>query len=256
MRFVCTRRCAPIESTGSSNTPIRLGYDYKRARDFQWLFTNRRIPAIAGQHVLDAMMGFATTIGVPAREPRWDIPLADSHREFAAGVFGTAARSLVISPCSSQRSRNYRNWSAENYAAAANHARQKFGCKVVITGGTTELEQEYGQTIARLCGHEVVNLVGKTNLKELLAVLAASDLLICPDSGPAHMATAVGTPVIGLYATSNPARSGPYASRHLTVNAYPAAAGRFLGKPPEALRWGQRGARPARNEPHPVKRRK
>ena len=54
------------------------------------------------------------------------------------------------------------------------------------------------------------------------------------------MATAVGTPVIGLYASSNPARSGPYLSRDLTIDAYPQATGRFLGKTPEQLRWGQR----------------
>jgi heptosyltransferase I len=54
------------------------------------------------------------------------------------------------------------------------------------------------------------------------------------------MATTVGTPVIGLYATSNPDRSGPYLSRNLTVNAYPEATRHFLGKMPEELRWGQR----------------
>ena len=64
--------------------------------------------------------------------------------------------------------------------------------------------------------------------------------MICPDSGPAHMATAVGTPVIGLYATSNPDRTGPYLSRDLTVNRYPDAARKYLGKGVDELRWGQR----------------
>ena len=49
-----------------------------------------------------------------------------------------------------------------------------------------------------------------------------------------------GTPVIGLYATSNPERSGPYLSRDLTINAYGDAAGRYLGKSASQLRWGQR----------------
>ena len=147
---------------------------------------------------------------------------------------------LVISPCSTQRTRNFRNWSAENYAAAANHARKKFGCRIILTGGPSDLERDYGRRICDICGPDTVNLVGKTNLKELLAVLETADALICPDSGPAHMATAAGTPVIGLYATSNPERSGPYLSRELTVNAYPEAVGRFLGKSPDQLRWGQR----------------
>jgi heptosyltransferase I len=222
------------------NTPVRLGYDFKRARDLQWLFTNQRIVHRDGEHVLDAMMSFARHIGVPKQKLRWDIPISDAHRGFAAEYADGTQPVLLISPCSSQRIRNFRNWSVENYAAAANHAQKKFGCRVIVTGGPTELEHEYGRKLARICGSDLVNLVGKTSLKQLLALIAAADALICPDSGPAHMATAVGTPVIGLYASSNPARSGPYLSRDLTVDAYPQATGRFLGKTPEQLRWGQR----------------
>ncbi|HSS64044.1 MAG TPA: glycosyltransferase family 9 protein, partial [Gammaproteobacteria bacterium] len=61
-----------------------------------------------------------------------------------------------------------------------------------------------------------------------------------PDSGPAHMATAAGTPVIGLYASSNPDRTGPYLSRGLTVNMYPDAVQQFLGKSVDDIRWGRR----------------
>jgi heptosyltransferase I len=219
---------------------IRLGYDYARAKDFQWLFTNRRIEAIARQHVQDAMFEFATAIGVPRRRLRWDIPLSASHREYAAQYESAGRPLFVISPCSSQRSRNYRNWSPENYAAAASHARQKFNCRIILTGGHSGTELEYGKTISRLSDPDIVNLIGKTNLKQLLAVLDRAAVLLCPDSGPAHMATAVQTPVIGLYATSNPDRTGPYLSRDLTVNVYPEAVQRFLGKSVEEVRWGQR----------------
>jgi heptosyltransferase I len=221
-------------------TPLKLGYDFARARDYQWLFTNRRIPAIQGQHVLDAMMEFARAIGVPGLKMRWDIPLSAAHHEFAEQYRNAGHPLMVVSPCSSQRARNYRNWSAENYAAASNHAINKFNCDVILTGGNTELERQYGATIGHLCGPKVVNLMGKTSLKELLAVINEADVVLCPDSGPAHMATAVGTPVIGLYATSNPDRTGPYLSRHLVVNAYEQACQEFLGKSVDSLRWGQR----------------
>lgn len=227
------------------DSPIRLGYDLRRARDFQWLFTNRRIPAETNQHVLDGMMSFAECIGIPptgsaSRRLRWDIPLSERHREFAASHICGDQPVMIVSPCSSQRARNFRNWSAENYAAAVNHAQQKFKCKVVLSGGMSDLEIEYGKTISRLAGPDLINLIGQTSLKELLALIAASDVLLCPDSGPAHMATAVDTAVIGLYATSNPDRSGPYLSRQLTVNAYADAVGRYLGKSVNQLRWGQR----------------
>lgn len=218
----------------------RLGFDRQRARDFQWLFTNQRIAAASRQHVLDGMMGFANHIGVSATQLRWDIPLTAEEQAFAAAVTSGNQAVLLISPCSSQRSRNFRNWSVANYAAAAKHAVEKHACKIILTGGPTEFEREYGQQIQQLSGPEVSNQIGKTSLKQLLALIAASDLLICPDSGPAHMATAVGTPVIGLYATSNPARSGPYLSSDLSVDAYGEAAQRYLGKTIEQLRWGQR----------------
>ena len=85
-----------------------------------------------------------------------------------------------------------------------------------------------------------MNLIGRTTLKQLLAILDRADLLICPDSGPAHMATAVGTPVIGLYATSNRHRTGPYFSQDLVVDRYPEAVQREFGVPVSQLRWGQR----------------
>ena len=86
----------------------------------------------------------------------------------------------------------------------------------------------------------VENLIGMTSLKQLAALISAADLVICPDSCPAHIATSFGTPVLGLYATSNPQRTGPFASRKLTVNRYPDAAKKFLGKSVEQLHWGQR----------------
>ena len=221
-------------------TPVRLGFDKSRARDFQWLFTNQRIEAAQQQHVLDGMLSFAQHIGVPSRPLRWDIPLSASNRAFASEHVPHDRPILAISPCSTQRARNFRNWSVENYAAAANHARKKFGCRIVLTGGPSDLENEYARMIVELCGPDVINLVGKTSLKELLAIIEIADGLLCPDSGPAHMATAVSTPVIGLYATSNPHRSGPYLSMGTVVNAYPDATGRFLGKTPAELRWGQR----------------
>ena len=104
------------------------------------------------------------------------------------------------------------------------------------------MEQDYARTISEASG--ATNLVGRTSLKQLYALIAAADVVLCPDSGPAHMATAAGTPVVGLYATSNPERTGPYLSRSLCVNRYPDAAERYLGKPVSDLRWGERVRHP------------
>jgi heptosyltransferase I len=222
---------------------LRLGFDFRRARDFQWLFTNRRIPAGQKEHALDAMMGFARSIGAEPTPLRWDIPQSDEHRVFAARF--VSHPTLVISPCSSQREGNYRNWPAERFAAVARHAQEQHGCRIVLTGGSTPLERDYGTQILAATGADIVDLIGQTTLKQTLAVLAAADALLCPDSGPVHMATAVQTPVIGLYASSNPERTGPYVSRQLTVNRYPEALSRFEGRSVDTVRWGRRVRDPA-----------
>jgi heptosyltransferase I len=214
----------------------RVGFDRARAKDFQWLFTDERIPAATQEHALEAMMGFATYIGAGPADFRWDIPIAADDLAFARGHCGE--RTVVISPCSSQRSRNYRNWPVERYVDVVRHLRDEFGITVLLTGGSSDVEREYGQLIERETG--VTNLVGSTSLKQLFALLTESDALVCPDSGPAHMATAARTPVVGLYASSNPARTGPYLSQSHTVNRYPDAARKYLGKDPSELRWGQR----------------
>ena len=222
------------------DSKVRLGFDKLRARDFQWLFTNQRVPAAGGEHALEAMMSFATAIGATPRALRWDIPLTENARKFARQFRDRSGPIVVVSPCSSQRSRNYRNWSIENFAATIRHLRQEHACTVVLTGGNTEIEQQYGTALTDEEDRHTLNCVGKTSLKELFALISIADLVICPDSGPAHMATAAGTPVIGLYATSNPDRTGPFLSRDLTVNRYPDAVKKYLRRDVDELRWGQR----------------
>lgn len=217
---------------------VRLGFDRRRARDFQWLLTSRRIAPARGEHAMEAMMGFATAIGAGEHALRWDIPLPEADRAFAAGYRASGRPLVVISPCTSQRARNYRNWGAANFAAIIDHLSRRYGARVVITGGPSDLEIEYGSRLASAEG--VDNLVGATTLKRLAALIAEADLVICPDSGPAHIATALGTGVVGLYATSNPSRTGPYLSQKYTINRYPDAISRYLGKNVADLRWGQR----------------
>lgn len=219
---------------------VRIGFDRARARDYQWLFTNDRIPPRSEQHVMDGLFEFIERIGIEKGAIRWDIPIPEAAREFAAGICAPPGPVCIISPCSSQRFRNYRNWSIGNYSALARYLHEHYGARIVLTGGPTAAEREFGRSIAETAAAPISDLIGKTSLKQLVAVLEAADLLVCPDSGPAHMATAVGTPVVGLYATSNRHRTGPYFSQHLVADRYPDAVAREFHKPVSQLRWGQR----------------
>jgi heptosyltransferase I len=108
---------------------------------------------------------------------------------------------------------------------------------VILCGGPAASEREMAATIAKRASVPLIDQVGKDTLPQLLALLARATVLLAPDSGPVHMATMVGTPVIGLYAATNVERSGPYLSRRWCVNAYDAAARKFLGKPAIELPW-------------------
>lgn len=77
----------------------------------------------------------------------------------------------------------------------------------------------------------------KTSLLELAALIGLVDLVLTPDSGPAHIATAQGTPVIGLYAYHNPLRTGPYNNLPEVVSVYEQNVQQEFGKPSNELPW-------------------
>jgi heptosyltransferase I len=216
---------------------VKLGFDRKRARDLQWLFTNARVAARSREHVLDSFFGFLSALGIKDRQIRWDIPLPENARAYAEGLIPDAQPTLLISPCSSHA---VRNWRAERYAAIADHAVRRHRMRVILCGGPSPLELETGAAIEKATSARMINQIGRDTLPELLALLGRASVLVTPDSGPAHMATMVGTPVIGLYAATNPARSGPYLSRLWCVDAFPEAARRFRGRSPDKLPWTEK----------------
>lgn len=220
---------------------IKLGYDRARARELQWLFTTSRIRPAERQHVMDSLFEFAEKFGVYEKVLRWDIPLSDAHREYARDLIPAGKQTLVISPCSSHR---LRNWRAEYYAQVADYAVGALGMRVVLVGGRSEYERRIGETIVARMQQHVENNIGQDTLLQLLATLERATILLTPDSGPAHMASAVGTPVIGLYAATNPARSGPYLSRQWCIDKFDVAARRLLGKPAHELPWATKIERP------------
>lgn len=218
------------------DAPIKLGFDRARARELQWLVTNSRIAARSREHVLDSFFGFLVALGIRERTLRWNIPLPPEALAYAQALIPDSRPTLVISPCSSH---SLRNWSAQRYAAVADYAAREHGMRVILAGGPTTLERQTASEIERQVDSrtQLVNQVGKDTLPQLLGLLSRARVLLAPDSGPVHMATMVGTPVIGLYAATNPARSGPYLSRQWCVDEYEQAAVRFCGKPASEIAW-------------------
>jgi len=215
--------------------PVKVGFDRARARELQWLFTNAQIAPRTQEHVLESFFGFPQALGIEERRLSWDIPLPQTAQAYARALIPDAQPTLLISACSSHA---MRNWRPERYAAVAEHAVRRHGMRVILTGGPNALEQTTGAAITRAARVPIVNQIGRDTLPQLLALLGRATVLLSPDSGPVHMATMVATPVVGLYAPTNPARSGPYLSQQWCINAYARAARRFRHCEPDALPWG------------------
>nr|WP_207123904.1 glycosyltransferase family 9 protein [Halorhodospira abdelmalekii] len=219
----------------------RVGFDRARACNGQGWFIDTPLVGPSRVHVLDGFFQFLEVLGLNARELRWQIPVPEAAKLRVEAQVAAAEPFLAISPCSSIRARNFRNWSPQRYAAVADHAYRQRGLSLVLTGGPTEQERAYAQAITAACrAAPVIDLIGQTTLPELLAVLTRACAFVGPDSGPLHLANAVATPVVGLYATSNPQRTGPYCFLDSVADRYPEAIYAAYGRPVSELRWGQR----------------
>lgn len=213
----------------------RIGFDYKRSREGHFLFINERIDANPQAHVLEGFMGFAEKLGVVASDdPSWDIPLLPQDIEYVETTLSSPY--VVISPAASSEERN---WPPTRYAEIIDYLAE-LNFKVVLCGGPGAIDSTLASEILKHTSNVYLNLVGKTSLICLLAVISRAKFVIAPDTGPAHMATTQGVPVIGLYAHSNPLRTGPYNSLHLVASVYDECIKEQYKKAWQSLPWGTR----------------
>lgn len=210
----------------------KIGFNKDRAREMQWLFTNQKVEQTTSPHVLDGQMMFAKAIGVTDLTPKWQLPISMETVEKAKQWLDPMRKNVVISPCSSKAEKD---WLIERYAEIANWLIAQ-NINVILVGSPAKRELEMTAYIQQLAPN-VQNLVGKTSLKELAALLKLADLVISPDTSSAHIASIQGTPVIGLYAIHNPRRTAPYNDQQNVISVYDEAVQTYYGKPWQALPW-------------------
>ena len=215
----------------------RIGFDAARSKEGHGWVVNERI-APGGLHVLDAFGQFAAAVGCPQDRVEWRMPVPDEAVDWARAQLPDGPPALLISPCSSHA---LRNWRPERYAAVAGHALAR-GWRVLLCGGPSAQERQVADAIlaAMPARGQVQDLVGKDTFKRFLALCGRASLLMAPDSGPVHMANAMGCRVLGLYACTPLARSGPYSDRRWSTDHHAEAAEQFLHRPATALPWGKR----------------
>ncbi|MFH2135406.1 MAG: glycosyltransferase family 9 protein [Pseudomonadota bacterium] len=217
--------------------PLKIGFDRTRARELQWLFCNRRI-TFQNNHLVDSFLAFVTELtGAPA-QAGWALPITHDEQAWAKEKLAALPRPLIaLHPVSSKAERN---WLTPRYAKVIELAVKFFDCGIVITGGHAADERAICERLAQVAPARTLNLCGRTTPKQLAAVLAEADVLIAPDTAAVHLARAVDTPVVGLYAVAPARLTGPYQRISYCVDRYDEAVRAFLGKDPAHLPWNTR----------------
>jgi heptosyltransferase I len=205
--------------TSFTRSAMKLGFDRARARDFNWLFTNRKIaPHPVGQHVQDQYFEFLEALGVPHEPVTWNLGPWPHERAWQREFFAPIARptaAIVVATSKPQK-----DWLPERWAAVADQLYERYGLQPVLVGGRSPRELHAETVIMRTARHQPISALG-SGLRNLVSILDGSALVLAPDTGPLHMAVALDRPVISLIGYTNPKRTGPYRRFHdLIVDAY------------------------------------
>jgi heptosyltransferase I len=204
--------------TGFTNAPVKLGFDRARARDLNWLFTNRKIAPNRVQHVQDQYFEFLSALGVSPEPVEWDLGPWPEEREWQ-GEF-TASIDRPIASIVIATSKPEKDWIPERWAKVSDALHEDFGMQVVLVGGRSERELAAERIVMERAKHKPRSELG-SGLRNLVSILDASALVLSPDTGPLHMSVALNRPVISLIGYTNPKRTGPYRRfRDLIVDAY------------------------------------
>jgi heptosyltransferase I len=199
------------------NAPVKLGYDLARARELHWLFTNRRLRRRPLAHAQDMMFEFLDYLEIPNEHPEWNFMFSeeeDTWRQEFIRPFDRPIVSFVIST-----SNPAKNWHAEGFASVMDGVAD-MGCQAVVIGGSSPRENALAKHIISLCKTQPVVALEQP-IRHTMLQISCSRVVVSLDTGPLHVAVAMGIPTVGIYGYSNPRRCGPYRKyQELLVDAY------------------------------------
>jgi heptosyltransferase I len=197
---------------------IKLGFDRARARDLNWLFTNRRIAPHPMQHVQDQYLEFLAPLGVAPEPIQWRLGPWPEERPWQRQFFAPLERpaaSIVVATSKAEK-----DWMPERWAEVCDALWFDFGLQPVLVGGRSSRELAAERVILEKTRCAPVSALG-SGLRKLVSIIDGSALVLSPDTGPLHVTVALDRPVVSLIAYSNPKRVGPYRKFHdLMIDAY------------------------------------
>jgi heptosyltransferase-1 len=187
--------------------------------EHSYLVLNERVPAVdMNQHAIDRSLLLLKGIGVPAADLRYSVPVSAAQESEAVALLRRAGvresdRLVAINPIGRWPTKL---WEPASFAALADRL-QREGLFIVFTGGPQD--QTALDEICRLMTTPNRRLDGKTSLNQLAAIYQRAEVLVTTDSGPMHLAAAVGTSVVALFGPTAPWRTGPYGQNHVVLRA-------------------------------------
>jgi len=202
----------------ATGAEVRIGF--AAARELAWVFYSHRIPpAHADTHAVDRNYAVAGLLGFADLPVTFDLALTDDERRRAAGILREAGHNPGTGFAALLPGARWdtKRWPEQRFARLADSLRSGDGLTSVLLAGNDEAD--ICTRIAERCGFSPVNLAGRTNLRELVAILDAATVVVCHDSAPMHLAAALGRPTVCILGPTNPARTGPYSPRAAVLQA-------------------------------------
>lgn len=219
--------------TAATGAPVRIGLE--SAREGASLAVHRTIPDSGRNMPAHARYWrVAEELGLGEQDRATPIAVSRSDAAFAASVLPADRLKMALVPGAKWVTKR---WPPEKFARLAVTAFRKTGAVPVVVGAPDEIDLcgEVMRTLLRLApGCGALNLAGGTTLRQLAAVLAGCDFAVSNDTGPMHLAAAVGTPVVGIFTCTDPVRSGPPGPRHELLQTGVPCAGSYRKQCPFA----------------------
>ena len=206
--------------TAFTRAPVKLGFDFARARDFNWLFTTDRVHARPMQHVQDQYFEFTEWLGIPHEPVAWGLaPWSDAERSWQRDFMARFDR--PIAPIVVATSKAQKDWLPERWAEVCDALHGDFGLQPVLVGARSPRELHAEHVILARARCKPHSALGQGGLRGLVGIFDAAALVLSPDTGPLHISVALDRPVVSLIGYSNPKRVGPYRRfRDLMIDAY------------------------------------
>jgi lipopolysaccharide heptosyltransferase II len=191
-----------------SGAPRVLGYDRRRAKEASWIWTRERIAAGPPEaHMVEQYLAFARHLGIEA-PARLLLPVDGAAEAWAEEAVAEAGAAPALVNLGATKPAN--RWPGERFGTLAARIEDELGLPVFLTGSAADRETERGARAAPGGTGGVRSLVGRTSLLQLLALQRRARVFVACDTGPMHMAVAVGTPTVALFGPADPRRTGPY----------------------------------------------